>query len=170
MERRRDERGFASGAQALAMRQRDGNGRQPEVGDLEWPTGKPILRVVLVDVDRDHRRMLRQVYLSAGFSPVFQTSRDMSAGWPSRRGDLVLVESDLSFGALHLAERVRRAGVSPVGVLLNWWSDLEWEARHAVDFVLHVPLAPDEVRDMLIATLLRSWDSGQKSRTDSALA
>ena len=160
MERRRDERGFASGAQALAMRQRDGNGGQPEVGDLGRVTGKPMLRVVLVDVDREHRRMLRQAYLAAGFSPVFQTSRDMSAGWLSQWGDLVVVESDLGFGALHLAEQVRRAGASPVGVLLNWWSDLEWEAHQAVDFVLHVPLTPDEVHDMLTSTLLRSWGSG----------
>jgi len=160
MERRHDERGSPKGAQALAMRQRDGNGGQPEVGDFGRVTGKPMLRVVLVDVDREHRRMLRQAYLAAGFSPVFQISRDMSAGWLSQWGDLVVVESDLGFGALHLAERVRRAGASPVGVLLNWWSDLEWEAHQAVDFVLHVPLTPDEVRDILTSTLLRSWDPG----------
>jgi hypothetical protein len=47
-----------------------------------------------------------------------------------------------------------------VGILLNWWSDLEWEAHQAVDFVLHVPLTPDEVRDILTSTLLRSWDPG----------
>jgi hypothetical protein len=149
MGRRHDERDFASEAQALAMRRRDGNGGQPEVGDFGRVTGKPMLRVVLVDVDREHRRMLQQVYLTAGFEPVFQTSRDMSADRLSQWGDLVVVESDLSFGALRLAERVRSAGMCPVCVLLNWWSDLEGEAHLAADFVLHVPLTFDEVREVL---------------------
>jgi hypothetical protein len=162
MERRHDGRGFASGAQALAMRQRDGNGGQPEVGDFGRVTGKPMLRVVLVDVDREHRRILQQAYLAAGFSPVFQTSRDMSAGRLSQWGDLVVVEADLSFGALHLAERVRRAGMCPVCVLLNWWSDLEWEAHQAADFVLHVPLTLEEIREGLSSTI---W-----GRTDGLVA
>jgi hypothetical protein len=149
------ERGFASGAQALAMRQQHGNGGQPEVGSL-GRAGKPMLRVVLVDVEREHRTMLQRVYLAAGFSPVFQTPGDVPAGRLSEWGDLVVVEADLSFGALHLAERIRRAGMCPVCVLLSWWSDLEWEAHQTADFVLHVPLTPDEISHVLTSRLLPS--------------
>jgi hypothetical protein len=40
-----------------------------------------------------------------------------------------------------------------VGILVNWWSDLEQDAREAADFVLHVPLAPDEIGDVLAAAI-----------------
>jgi len=153
MGRRDGERGFASGVQNLTTRQRNGNGGQPEIGDFGRVTGKPRLRIALVDVDLGHRRMLQQAYRAAGFSPVFETCSDMSAARLSQMGDLVVVESDLGFAALHLVERVRRAGMCPVGVLLNWWSDLEWEAHQAADFVLHVPLTPDEVREVLYSTI-----------------
>jgi hypothetical protein len=153
MERRHDERGFVSGAQALTTRQRNGNGEHPEIADSGRVTDKPRLRIALVDVDLGHRRVLQQVYLAAGFSPVFETCNDLSADRLSQLGDLVVVESDLGFAALHLAEQVRRAGMCPVGVLLNWWSDLEWEAHQAADFVLHVPLTFDEVREVLSSTI-----------------
>ena len=158
MGRSHGEPGFVSGAHALTTRQRNGNHWQPEVGDCGRVAGKPTLRVALVDVDLGHRRTLQQAYLAAGFSPVFETCSDMSADRLSQRGDLVVVECDLGFGALHLAERVRRAGACPVGVLLNWWSDLEWEAHQAADFVLHVPLTPDEVREVLSSTIW-GWTS-----------
>jgi hypothetical protein len=38
-------------------------------------------------------------------------------------------------------------------VLVNWWSDLELDAREAADFVLHVPLTSDEVRDVLVSAV-----------------
>jgi hypothetical protein len=38
-------------------------------------------------------------------------------------------------------------------VLVNWWSDLERDAREAADFVLHVPLAPDEICDVLASAI-----------------
>jgi hypothetical protein len=113
-----------------------------------------------VDVGQEHREILQQVCLSVGCSPVFRGVPDTFADRLNRWGDLIVVESDLGFDALRLAQRARRAGTSPVGILLNWWSDLEWEAHQAVDFVLHVPLTPDEVRDILTSTLLRSWDPG----------
>jgi hypothetical protein len=40
-----------------------------------------------------------------------------------------------------------------VGVLVNWWSDLERDAHEAADFVLHVPLAPDEIGDALASAI-----------------
>jgi len=153
MGRWHDERGFASVAQALTTRQRNANGGQPEIGDFGKVTGKPTLRVALVDVDLGHRRVLQHVYLAAGFSPLLQTCNNLSADRLSQLGDLVVVECDLGFAAFHLAERVRRARACPVGVLLNWWSDLEWEAHQAADFVLHVPLTLAEVREVLSSTI-----------------
>ncbi len=114
---------------------------------------KPTLRVALVDVDREHESVLRQACLAAGYSPVFKTLRDGSSGGLGRWADLVLVESDLGFRALHAAEEARRAGSSAVGVLVNWWSDLEWDARQTADFVLHVPLTSSEIRDVLTSTI-----------------
>jgi hypothetical protein len=38
-------------------------------------------------------------------------------------------------------------------VLVNWWSDLEIDAREAADFVLHVPLTSDEIRDVLVSAV-----------------
>ncbi len=114
---------------------------------------KPTLRVALVDVDREHESVLRQACLAAGYSPVFKTLRDASSGGLEQWADLVLVESDLGFRALHAAEEARRAGSSAVGVLVNWWSDLERDARQSADFVLHVPLTSSEIRDVLTFTV-----------------
>jgi hypothetical protein len=125
-------------------------------------TGKPRLNVALVDVHPGHREALRQACLAAGCSPVFRTLPDTSSGGLGRWADLLVVECDRGFRALHTAERARRAGTCPIGVLVHWWSDLEWEARQAAHFVLHVPLAPDEVREVLAFTR-----SGQ---TENALA
>ena len=156
MQRRHDERGFGSRPPAIALGWRNGHRAQPERGDSRRATRKPTLRVALVDVGQEHRRILQQACLAAGYSPVFQACQDASTDGPSQWGDLVVVESDLRFDALHLAERARRAGMPPVGVLLSWWSDLESEAHQAADFVLHVPLTPDEVRDILTSTVPRS--------------
>lgn len=125
-------------------------------------TGKHVLNIALVDVGQDHREVLRQACIAAGYSPVFRAIPDPSADGLGQWADLVVVESDLGYRALRSAERVRRAGAPSVGVLVNWWSDLEWDARQAADFVLHVPLAPDEVCDVLASTVL--------GRTTDALA
>ena len=159
MARRDGNQGFRTGSPALAGR-RNGHRAQPEYGDSRSAAGKPTLRVALVDVGQEHREILQQVCLSVGYSPMFRHVPDAFADRPNEWGDLIVVGSDLGFDALRLAERARRAGTSPVGVLLHWWSDLEFDALDAVDFVLHVPLTPDEVRDMLTSTLLRSWGPG----------
>ena len=115
-------------------------------------TGNRALNVGLVGVHPEHREALRQACLAAGCSPVFRTLPDTSSGGLGRWADLLVVECDRGFGALYAAERARRAGTCLVGVLVHWWSDLEWDARQAADFVLHVPLALDEVRDVLAFT------------------
>jgi len=116
--------------------------------------------VALLDVGQEHREILQQVCLSVGYSPIFSHITDASAGGLNEWGDLVVVGSGLGFDALSLAERARRAGTSPVCLLLNWWSDLEFDALDTVDFVLHVPLTPDEVRDVLTSKLLPSRGLG----------
>jgi hypothetical protein len=125
-------------------------------------TSKLALNVALVEVGQEHREVLRQACVAAGYSPVFKSLRDASTGRLGQWADIVVVESDLAFRALHSAEKARRAGTPPVGVLVNWWSDLEWDAREAADFVLHVPLTPDEIRDVLASAVL--------SRTEEAMA
>ena len=115
--------------------------------------GRPALNVALVDVREEHRQVLRQSCLAAGYSPVFKAVRGPSLDRAGHWADLIVVESDLGSRALHSAERVRRAGGPPVGMLVNWWSDLEQDARQAADFVLHVPLTVDEVRDLLALTV-----------------
>lgn len=116
-------------------------------------TGKPALNVMLVEVGQEQREVLRQACVDAGYSPVFKTSlaapADGLGGW----ADVVVVESDLGFRALRSAEEARRAGTPRVGVLVNWWSDLERDAREAADFVLHVPLTSDEIRDVLVSAI-----------------
>jgi hypothetical protein len=72
-----------------------------------------------------------------------------------RWADLVVIECDLCYRALHSAEKARRCGTCPVGVLVNWWSDLEGDASEAADFVLHVPLTADEIRHVLAAVPMR---------------
>ena len=160
MGRRDGNQGFRLSSPAPLAARRNGHRAQPERIDSRRAALKPRLRVALVDVGQEHRRILQQVCLSVGYSPIFRRVPDAFADRLNEWGDLIVIESDLGFDALHLAERARRAGMSPVGVLLTWWSDLEWEAHQAVDFVLHVPLTPDEVHDMLTSTLLRSWGSG----------
>jgi hypothetical protein len=115
--------------------------------------GKPPLNVALVEVGEGHREVLRKACLAAGYSPVFKTLNDASTHRLGRWADIVVVESDLGFRALHSAEKARRAGMPPVGVLVNWWSDLEQDAREAADFVLHVPLAAEEIGDVLAAAI-----------------
>ncbi len=112
------------------------------------------VKVALVDVDQGHRMALRQACVVAGCPLVFKTLSGKSADRLGKWADLVVVEADRGFGALHCAERARRSGTSLVGVLVNWWSDLEWDAQEIADFVLHVPLAPHEVRDVLTSTIL----------------
>jgi hypothetical protein len=160
MEPRDGNQDSRSGSTGLSVGRRNGHRTQPEHGDSRRTAGKPTLRVALVDVGQEHREILQQVCLSVGYSPIFRHVLDAFADGLNEWGDLIVVESDLGFDALRLAERARRFRTSPVGVLLNWWSDLEWEAHQAVDFVLHVPLTPDEVRGILTSTLLRSWDPG----------
>ena len=111
--------------------------------------GKPSLNVALVEVGEEHRKVLREACLAAGYSPVFKALSDASTNRLGKWADVVVVESDLGFRALHSVEKARRAGTPPVGVLVNWWSDLERDAREAADFVLHVPLTPDEIGDVL---------------------
>jgi len=116
-------------------------------------TGKPALNVILVEVGQEQREVLRQACVDAGYSPVFKTFHDAPADRLGGWADVVVVESDLGFRALRSAEEARRAGTPPVGVLVNWWSDLERDAREAADFVLHVPLTPDEIRDVLVSAI-----------------
>jgi hypothetical protein len=124
-------------------------------GSAWWKAnGRPRLHVALVDVGQEHRRALQKACVAGGCSPVFKSLRGASADQLGLWADLVVVECDCGFRALHTAERARRAGTSLVGVLVNWWSDLEWDAQEVADFVLHVPLAPDEVRDVLTSSIL----------------
>ncbi len=116
-------------------------------------TGNPALNVVLVEVGQEQREVLRQACVAAGYSPVFKTLHDASTDRLGQWADVVVVESDLGFRALRSAEKARRAGTPPVGVLVNWWSDLERDAREAADFVLHVPLTSDEIRDVLVSAV-----------------
>jgi hypothetical protein len=116
-------------------------------------TGNPALNVVLVEVGQEQREVLRQACVAAGYSPVFKTLHDASTDRLGQWADVVVVESDLGFRALRSAEKARRAGTPPVGVLVNWWSDLELDAREAADFVLHVPLTSDEIRDVLVSAI-----------------
>jgi hypothetical protein len=125
-------------------------------------TGNPALNVVLVEVGQEQREVLRQACVAAGYSPVFKTLHDASTDRLGQWADVVVVESDLGFRALRSAEKARRAGTPPVGVLVNWWSDLELDAREAADFVLHVPLTSDEIRDVLVSAV--------PMRTNAALA
>jgi len=115
--------------------------------------GRRALNVALVDVRQEHRQVLRQSCLAAGYSPVLKTVRGPYLNRVGHWADLIVVEADLGSRALHSAERVRRAGGPPVGMLVNWWSDLEQDARQAADFVLHVPLTVDEVRELLALTV-----------------
>jgi len=122
-------------------------------------TGNPALNVVLVEVGQEQREVLRQACVAAGYSPVFKTLHDASTDRLGQWADVVVVESDLGFRALRSAEKARRAGTPPVGVLVNWWSDLERDAREAADFVLHVPLTSDEIRDVLVSAIpMRTTD------------
>lgn len=123
--------------------------------------GKPALNVALVDVGQEQREVLRQACVAAGYTPVFKALPGASADRLGQWADLVVVESDLGFRALRSAEKARRAGMPPVGVLVNWWSDLERDAHEAADFVLHVPLTSDEIRDVLVSAV--------PVRTDDAL-
>jgi hypothetical protein len=123
--------------------------------------GKPSLNVALVEVGEEHRQVLKEACLAAGYSPVFKTLRDASTNRLGQWAHVVVVESDLGFRALHSAEKARQAGTPPVGVLVNWWSDLERDAREAADFVLHVPLTPNEIRDVLVSAVpMRTEDAG----------
>ena len=116
-------------------------------------TSNPALNVVLVEVGQEQREVLRQACVAAGYSPVFKTLHDASTDRLGQWADVVVVESDLGFRALRSAEKARQAGTPPVGVLVNWWSDLELDAREAADFVLHVPLTSDEIRDVLVSAV-----------------
>ncbi len=115
--------------------------------------GNPALNVVLVEVGQEQREVLRQACVDAGYSPVFRTLHDASTGRLGQWADVVVVESDLGFRALRSAEKARQAGSPRVGVLVNWWSDLERDAREAADFVLHYPLTSDEIRDVLVSAI-----------------
>jgi hypothetical protein len=100
--------------------------------------------------------------VAAGCPLVFKTIDGRSSDQLGQWADLIVVEADRGFGALRSAERARHTGRSLVGVLVNWWSDLEWDAHQVADFVLHVPLTPQEVRDVLTSTVL--------ARRETALA
>jgi aryl carrier-like protein len=119
-------------------------------------TGKVTLLIALVDVSPEDQAVLRQACLAAGYSPILKAVGNPRVDRLAHRADLILVGSDLSFRALHWAERARRAGMATVGVLLNWWSDLEWDARQTADFVLHTPLTPDEVLTALAPSVRRA--------------
>ena len=118
-------------------------------------TGKVTLLIALVDVSSEDQDVLRQACLAAGYSPILKAVGNPRVDRLGHRADLILVGSDLSFRALHWAERARRAGMATVGILLNWWSDLEWDARQTADFVLHTPLTPDEVLTALASSVRR---------------
>ena len=118
-------------------------------------TGKASLLIALVDVSPQDQEVLCQACLAAGYSPTLKALGNPRVDRLGRRADLILVGSVLSFRALHWADRARRAGMATVGVLLNWWSDLEWDARQTADFVLHTPLTPDEVLTALASSVRR---------------
>ncbi len=102
-------------------------------------TANRAMKVALVNVDQGHRMALQQACVAAGCPLVFKTINGKSTDRLGQWADIVVVEADRGFGALHSAQRARRAGASLVGVLVNWWSDLEWDAHQVADFVLHVP-------------------------------
>jgi len=134
-------------------------------------TGNPALKVVLVEVGQEQREVLRQACVAAGYSPVFKTLHDASTDRLGQWADVVVVESDLGFRALRSAEKARQAGTPPVGVLVNWWSDLERDAREAADFVLHVPLTSDEIRDVLASAIpMRTTDAALADAVPAAQA
>jgi len=134
-------------------------------------TGNPALNVVLVEVGQEQREVLRQACVAAGYSPVFKTLHDASTDRLGQWADVVVVESDLGFRALRSAEKARQAGTPPVGVLVNWWSDLERDAREAADFVLHVPLTSDEIRDVLVSAIpMRTTDAAVAGAVPAAQA
>ena len=130
--------------------------------------GKPALNVALVDVGQEQREVLRQACVAAGYTPVFKTLPGASADRLGRWADLVVVESDLSFRALRSAEKARRGGTPRVGILVNWWSDLERDAQEAADFVLHVPLTSDEIRDVLVSAVPMPADDAVASAVPDA--
>ena len=123
------------------------------------------LNVALVRVGEEHRQVFEEACAAAGYSPIFKTLRDVSNDGLGRWADLVVIESDLCFRALHSAEKARRCGTCPVGVLVNWWSDLEREASDAADFVLHVPLAADEIRQVLVRAVPMRPEGARRSGT-----
>ena len=121
---------------------------------------RPSLNVALVEVGQEQREVLRQACVAAGYTPVFKALPGASPDRLDRWADLVVVESDLGFRALRSVEKARRAGTPPVGVLVNWWSDLERDAQEAADFVLHVPLTSDEIRDVLVSAVSMRTNDG----------
>jgi len=123
------------------------------------------LNVALVRVGEEHRQVFEEACAAAGYSPTFKTLRDVSADGLGRWADLVVIESDLAFRALHSVEKARRRGAPPVGVLVNWWSDLEQDASEAADFVLHVPLTADEIRHVLVSAVPMRSEGTQRSGT-----
>ena len=132
---------------------------------------KHSLNVALVDVGQEQREVLRQACVAAGYTPVFKTLPGASADRLGRWADVVVVESDLSFRALRSVEKARRAGTPRVGVLVNWWSDLERDAQEAADFVLHVPLTSDEIRDVLVSAVpVRADDALAAAVPDAPIA
>ena len=122
------------------------------------------LNVALVDVCEEHCRVLKETCAAAGYSPVFKTTCNVCTDGLGRWADLVVIECDLCFRALHSAEKARRCGTCPVGVLVNWWSDLERDASEAADFVIHVPLAADEIRLVLAAVPTRPEGAQRSGR------
>jgi hypothetical protein len=134
-------------------------------------TDNPALNVVLVEVDQEQREVLQQACVAAGYSPVFRALDDAPISHLGQWADVVVVESDLGFRALRSAEKARQAGTPPVGVLVNWWSDLERDAHEAADFVLHVPLTPDEIRDVLVSAIpMRTAEPAVASAVPAAQA
>jgi len=126
---------------------------------------KPALNVALVDVGEEHRQVFKEVCVAAGYSPVFKTTCNVCTDGLGRWADVVFIECDLGFRALHSAEKARRCGTCPIGVLVNWWSDLERDASEAADFVLHVPLTPDEIRHVLVCAVPMRSEGAQRSGT-----
>jgi hypothetical protein len=116
---------------------------------------RPALNVALVDVCEEHCRVFKEACVAAGYSPVFKATCDVCTDGLGRWADLIVIESDLCFRALHSADKARRCGTCPVGVLVNWWSDLERDAGEAADFVIHVPLTAGEIRHVLAAVPIR---------------
>jgi hypothetical protein len=123
-------------------------------------TNRPSLNVALVEVGEEHRKVLREACVAAGYTPVFKALGTASPDRLGQWADVVVVESDLGFRALRSVEKARQAGTPPVGVLVNWWSDLERDAHEAADFVLHVPLTCNEIRDVLVSAVpIRTHDT-----------